>query len=854
MIESEKHIEQFLFRLSDICRDAGVSGYDQVILSLGLIYLISDFDSYRSEIDFAEPLQERSYGDDKLRILENLIQEKFRDDFSSEDIQSQLMVSFRRVNEKQLFHLIDTIQQIDFHRFERDEVFFNIKQFVARSLMFDRKTSYYISNFQLGELFNRIIEIHPHSKIYDPAAGLGIMMSFLNLNNTSEIILQDINNQVIILSKLLWKFIAVPGETKFISGNSLFEPYPRENDIDVVIGELPFGKMRQKDRLDPSIWIPSSDFPELFIQLSISRLNENGKAYLLIPDGFLFSQSRYSKKLKEELVGRDLIESIISLPGGFLKPYSGVKTSLLIINKSKPSHRAGRILLIDAEGEEISKNHKIAPQINVDNIVEIYQSDFVNDHDNSVYLYNEEAFDRDLDLQVKRYLFESQLDLQANLEPHEQLISFGELVESIRSRKHDDFKEVPFLKVGDLAKDLYEYNLNVTDIVVIDERKKGRIINESALLLARVGGDLKPTYFEYTNQEVSLNPNIFPFRVNTDLVDREYLIFELSSEFFLNQLKAIKSGTTIPVISRKDLLNLKIRLTSLERQKEFVAQEKDRLLNLKKQEFDQLRDKLQVEDKGLEIISNFKHDFMGNLEKISSGISVLTNFLKQKEEEGEVLDLSEPIIEPLDEDDTTSSETLQDWLDRLQMNAKNAIGRLENEIEQIKEDRETYKLEDENVFHLLKKIKQEYPNTPLYRIDIQKGIGFDDIKNLTAKIDANQFQKAIDNLIKNAIRHGFAQDESRSYKIIFVVDVIKENGISYILISYKNNGVPFPEGFTFNDFIQRGKKAGANGQFGIGGDRINRIISRHNGIFRESIDGEMSKFNINFEILIPQSL
>jgi len=155
---------------------------------------------------------------------------------------------------------------------------------------------------------------------------------------------------------------------------------------------------------------------------------------------------------------------------------------------------------------------------------------------------------------------------------------------------------------------------------------------------------------------------------------------------------------------------------------------------------------------------------------------------------------------------------------------------------------------------LLKKIKQEYPNNPSYSIDIQKGIGFDDVKNLTAKIDANQFQKAIDNLIKNAIRHGFSQDENRSYKIIFVVDVVKEDGKSYIHISYKNNGASLPEGFTFNDFIQRGKKAGANGESGIGGDRINRIISRHNGIFRESIDIEMTKFNINFEILIPQSL
>ena len=850
------YFEKLLFRLASICRDDGLTNYDQVVVSIGLVLLVLHQNKYERG---RENIKNLVYGEsNKFEEIKRLIQKKSEEGIYYEDVSNQLIHSISRVTEDKLEELINTINKIDPQWLNQTTSIRLIKLFISRSLM--GQSSYFTSNFQLGELLNEIVDVFPNSRVYDPAGGLGIMLSFLNLENASEIILQDINSSIIVIAKLLWQFLDINEKTEFIVENSLFLPYAKEDTVDILIGELPFSRISIKDRsaLDNFYWTPSNDTTELFIQLSVSRLSQNGKAFLLIPDGFLFNRSRSSISVKEHLIRHDLIDSIISFPQGFLKPYSNVKSSLLILSKRKTRIKRDCVIFIDAQEDEENYVRYHPSKIQVSLIADIYNSNRIQSNQ-SILIKNSEIIDNEYDLQAKRYLSAKQLNLQSSLSSHESFIKLKELIIPIKS-KRNELDDIPYIKVGDLTNDTSEIKLSFKNWQVVDENKKGRIIKESALLVARVGEKLKPSFFHFDDQAIAINPNIFAYKINADKVDKDYLLFELSEDYFKDQLRTITSGTAQTSWSKKDFSHLKIRIPyynnikSLDSQRQHAEQKKEAIIEDKKLEIEALRKQLQVEDKGLEIISNFKHDFMGNLERVSSGIIGLRNFLKDKHESQEVINLSETIIELPKYDGKVDEISLQTWLDRLESNIKSSINTLEYEIEQIKEDREKYEFEVENLYHLLKKLKKKYSSYTQFQIRIEKGLGVEEVKDIKASIDKNKFETIIDNLIVNAINHGFKEKVKKQFQIVFEVDFINENETNFILIKYKNDGRPFPEEFTFEDFIQRGKKAGENAKTGIGGDRINRIIKRHNGIFRSLEPDKTSIYNINFEILIPQNL
>jgi type I restriction enzyme M protein len=62
-------------------------------------------------------------------------------------------------------------------------------------------------------------------------------------------------------------------------------------------------------------------------------LRQGGKAAVIIPEGVLFGGSKNQKQTREILLKDTQLEAVISLPSGVFKPYTGVKTSILIFTK-----------------------------------------------------------------------------------------------------------------------------------------------------------------------------------------------------------------------------------------------------------------------------------------------------------------------------------------------------------------------------------------------------------------------------------------------------------------------------------------------------------------------------------------
>lgn len=102
---------------------------------------------------------------------------------------------------------------------------------------------------------------------------------------------------------------------------------------DVILANPPF--MSPKGGIKPhkrfSIQAKRSEV--LFVDYMAEHLSSTGRAAIIVPEGIIFQSQTAYKKLRELLVKTALV-ALVSLPAGCFNPYSGVKTSILILDKS----------------------------------------------------------------------------------------------------------------------------------------------------------------------------------------------------------------------------------------------------------------------------------------------------------------------------------------------------------------------------------------------------------------------------------------------------------------------------------------------------------------------------------------
>lgn len=72
----------------------------------------------------------------------------------------------------------------------------------------------------------------------------------------------------------------------------------------------------------------------LFLSLMLRILKNGGRCAVIVPDGVLFGSTKAHKSIREEIVEKNKLEGVISMPSGVFKPYAGVSTAILIFTKT----------------------------------------------------------------------------------------------------------------------------------------------------------------------------------------------------------------------------------------------------------------------------------------------------------------------------------------------------------------------------------------------------------------------------------------------------------------------------------------------------------------------------------------
>ena len=77
---------------------------------------------------------------------------------------------------------------------------------------------------------------------------------------------------------------------------------------------------------------------------------------MVVPEGVLFGSTGAHRELRRKLMDTNRVEAVLSLPGGVFNPYSGVKTSVLVLRKGGATDRV-MFLHADNDGFKLDANH-----------------------------------------------------------------------------------------------------------------------------------------------------------------------------------------------------------------------------------------------------------------------------------------------------------------------------------------------------------------------------------------------------------------------------------------------------------------------------------------------------------------
>jgi type I restriction enzyme M protein len=101
---------------------------------------------------------------------------------------------------------------------------------------------------------------------------------------------------------------------------------------DVILANPPF--MSPKGGIKPHkrFSVQATRSEVLFVDYMAEHLTATGRAAIVVPEGIIFQSGTAYKALRKMLVESSLV-AVVSLPAGVFNPYSGVKTSILILDK-----------------------------------------------------------------------------------------------------------------------------------------------------------------------------------------------------------------------------------------------------------------------------------------------------------------------------------------------------------------------------------------------------------------------------------------------------------------------------------------------------------------------------------------
>jgi type I restriction enzyme M protein len=723
----------------------------------------------------------------------------------------------------EIFHLFDALDR-ELLQSNFTAIFDKILNQVTQS--FGIFSGLFILPTELSSMMINLVSVPNQANIYNPFAGTASLGTLTHHDSTY--VGQETNQNAWAIGQL--RLLAGNSILKkqLILGDCINEWNPTNDKFDVIIASPPFNF-----KLDHEVignFGCMKNYESYFIEKGLADLKDDGKLVAFVREGFL-NTSGYESKLREYLVQEDLLETVIALPSGILNSV-GVKTAVLLINKNKENK--GSIRVVDA-GNYIKSSTKREKQLDYESIMELIASNQINESQN--FISNSEIIENDCNLSPSRYFF---LNTIPELEPGHELIKFGDLVVPVLRNRLNLPEKGKLIRIRDLKEDNLEYSLVLDNIENNEIPRTAQKIDASCLLIALRWKTIKPTYFNFTGESIYITNDIIALQVDESKIDLEYLIHELHSDYVLNEIDSYRTGNTVPLLKKSDLLKINIVLPSFVEQKAKVKGAKEAFIQSRKKELELKQELLGLKDESFREFASIKHTFRQYLNALQSNVAGTKKFIANNEGTSMSLDMvySKNLNKTFGEHLSGLEGTIQ------------SMSKMLSSFDNLNEGLTTKKL---NLLQLVTEAHNRFKNTDRFKfekvyVDIDSFTMFDDsILAPVVSFNEDDFYRLYSNIVSNAIEHGF-KDETKIYSIRTSISFDAKE--KKCVLEIANNGIPMAKEFTIRHLTTRGEKTSDSNGTGIGGADIQAILDKYNGSF-DIINQEDDFFPVTYLVKLP---
>ena len=357
---------------------------------------------------------------------------------------------------------------------------------------------------------------------------------------------------------------------------------------DVILANPPF--MSPKGGIKPhkrfSIQAKRSEV--LFVDYMAEHLTPNGRAAIIVPEGIIFQSQTAYKELRRMLVNNSLV-AVVSLPAGCFNPYSGVKTSILILDKSL-AKAADTIAFFKVENDgfglgaqrrAFDKNDLPQVQVELAAYLQALRSKASTKTilalTSTAQIVPKEkiAANGDYNLSGERY---REGAISRSSFPSVALGEVCELVRGVVFSKEDEVTEggVQVLRANNINKDRYELNLDdikrVSPKADFSDEKKLRKDDIFICLASGSKDHVGKVALIKEDTDFYFGGFMGAIRVKPGRLNAGYLLKQLTTGHFNDFLREQITGANINNLSGGLLYRFQIPLPPLEVQKEIVAE------------------------------------------------------------------------------------------------------------------------------------------------------------------------------------------------------------------------------------------------------------------------------------------
>jgi len=364
--------------IQDIMRkDVGVDGDAQRVSQLVWLLFLKIFDAQEEEMeatrdDYRSPLPQklrwRNWATNAEGITGDELQKFVNDDLfpSLKDLPPKtprhalLRTAFEDAYNYMksgtlLRQVINKLNEgINFNRTEDRHLFGDIYEQLLRDLQSAGNAGEYytpraVTQFMVERTNPRLGEL-----IFDPACGTGGFLTCALEHIRQREVKSPADEQrlqeslrgvekkplphLLCVTNMLLHGIEVPVNIRH--DNTLARPYASYTStdrVDVILTNPPFGGMEEDgtEKNFPSSY-RTKETADLFLVLIVHLLRDGGRGAIVLPDGTLFGEG-VKTRIKQELLEKCNLHTLVRLPNGVFAPYTGIKTNLLFFTKGEPT-------------------------------------------------------------------------------------------------------------------------------------------------------------------------------------------------------------------------------------------------------------------------------------------------------------------------------------------------------------------------------------------------------------------------------------------------------------------------------------------------------------------------------------